>query len=585
MKSDRISAQGIGLALLMAAQTCHAFDTNSLARAIRDLSTSFPARYTRGGEFLKDLGTVKTESEFQALQRRALLANPLLDFDRILVIRRGTKHLGLPQNWQGDCALPRAGYTNDIAVLSISNGVTSRLFCPSNDVFVGDVDLDFDAEKMLFTMSSGQGRWHVFEMKADGSGLRRMTPDEPKVDQYDACYLPDGGIVFNSTAAFTGVPCVGGGTAVANLFRMNADGTGIRRLCFDQEHNWCPTLLEDGRVLYTRWEYTDTPHYFTRLLFTMNPDGTGQSAFYGSNSYWPNSIFFARPIPGEAGKVIGVISGHHGAPRMGELVLFDTARGRDEAAGVVQRFPGFGEKVEPAIKDQLVADSWPKFLHPFPLSGKYFLVPGKRPFYMGKYEVMNAQYRLFDPEHDSGYISKSNKDQTTRGIPVNRDRQPVVRVTWNEAKAFCKWVSKKTGRSFTLPSTDQWEWACRAGHGTPMWYGDEKPDFGKFANLADIQLTHLLVRDSPKWLPVIHSVDDGATVTTEVGSYQPNPWGLYDMHGNAAEWTSSVDPKGKKICRGGSFYDRPYRATATASRAYLPYQPVFDVGFRVIMTE
>jgi hypothetical protein len=99
-------------------------------------------------------------------------------------------------------------------------------------------------------------------------------------------------------------------------------------------------VLNNGRVLYTRWEYSDSPHYFTRLLFHMNPDGTGQMEYYGSNSMWPNSLFYARPIPGHPTKVVAVISGHHGVPRMGELVLFDPAQGRREADGAVQRIPG-----------------------------------------------------------------------------------------------------------------------------------------------------------------------------------------------------------------------------------------------------
>ena len=113
-------------------------------------------------------------------------------------------------------------------------------------------------------------------------------------------------------------------------------------------------MLNNGRVLYTRWEYSDSPHYFTRLLFSMNPDGTNQAAYYGSNSYWPNSMFYARPIPGHPDQGRGAsISGHHGVPRMGELVVFDPARGRYEAQGAVQRIPGFGKAVEPIIRDQL----------------------------------------------------------------------------------------------------------------------------------------------------------------------------------------------------------------------------------------
>ena len=107
----------------------------------------------------------------------------------------------------------------------------------------------------------------------------------------------------------------------------------------------------------------------------MNPDGTDQMEYYGSNSYWPNSIFYARPIPGHPTKVVAVISGHHGVPRMGELVLFDPAKGRLEADGAVQRIPGLRqERSSRSSRDGLVDGSWPKFLHPYPLSDKYFLV-------------------------------------------------------------------------------------------------------------------------------------------------------------------------------------------------------------------
>ena len=214
--------------------------------------------------------------------------------------------------------------------------------------------LDFDADKLLFSMPGKHRRWQVWEVQTDGGGLRQVTPgDEPDVDNYDPCYLPDGRILFTSNRAFHGVPCVGGSNNVANICIMNADGTGIRQLCFDQDQNWCPTVLNDGRVIYTRWEYSDSPHYFTRILFHMNPDGSGQMAHYGSNSYWPNSLFYAKPVPGHPTKLVAVISGHHGVPRMGELILFDPAQGRFEADGVVQRIPGNGQEVKPTIARRL----------------------------------------------------------------------------------------------------------------------------------------------------------------------------------------------------------------------------------------
>jgi hypothetical protein len=172
----------------------------------------------------------------------------------------------------------------------------------------------------LFSSIGTHNHWQVFEIKADGSGLRQVTPaDETDIDSYDPMYLPDGRIIYDSTANFQGVPCVGGSDYVGNLQLMNADGTHIRRLCFDQDNDWCPVMLPSGRVMYLRWEYTDSAHYFSRVLMSMNPDGTGQTEFYGSNSYWPNALFYARPLPGSTTKIVGIISGHHGVPRMGDL--------------------------------------------------------------------------------------------------------------------------------------------------------------------------------------------------------------------------------------------------------------------------
>ncbi|MEW6307052.1 MAG: SUMF1/EgtB/PvdO family nonheme iron enzyme, partial [Verrucomicrobiota bacterium] len=343
-----------------------------------------------------ELRFISEMKRLRDLHREALLAHPLLNFDQLLLVRRNAAQLGLPANWQGNASLPRRGFDNEIALLDLRalkaramvSGDAAQeeelavrmttLYKPDEDYFVGDVDLHFEAGRLLFSSIGTQERWQVLEVGVDGSERRQVTPgDQPDVDNYDACYLPDGGILFTSTASLVGVPCVDGSDPVANLFRLEPDGHTIRQLCFDQDHNWSPTLMPDGRVLYQRWEYADTPHSQTRLLFQMNPDGSGQTEFYGSNSYWPNAMFYARPVPDHASRVVAIVSGHHGVPRMGELVLFDVQYGRQEATGVIQRIPGYGRKVEPIIRDQLVDDSWPKFLHPFPLSDRLFLVSAK----------------------------------------------------------------------------------------------------------------------------------------------------------------------------------------------------------------
>ena len=254
-------------------------------------------------------------------------------------------------------------------------GTVREIFTPPNGAFIGDVDLHWDADRLLFSSIGTSNAWHVFELRLADASVRQVSRDnDPSVNHYDACYLPDGRIMLTCTALKYAVPCVNGASPVANLFRMNADGSDMELLASDQEHSWCPTVLPDGRVLYQRWEYADLPHSNSRMLFTCNPDGTNQRALYGSNSFWPNSIFFAKPIPGQPMHLLGVVSGHHGHARKGELVLFDVSRGTQEAEGAVQRIPGYGKTVDAVVKDQLANGSWPLCLHPFPLDDTTFLV-------------------------------------------------------------------------------------------------------------------------------------------------------------------------------------------------------------------
>ncbi|MBL7044602.1 MAG: SUMF1/EgtB/PvdO family nonheme iron enzyme [Pirellulaceae bacterium] len=1058
----------------------------SLRLAVEDLIQTHGSAYAGGPQYLERIAqfeqTVRDAREggdsvdfqrfyeavkqFEVMRAEALLANPLLDFDRLLVVKRkdarayspmpsfaippfssGPSHLlnGLPLNYQGNGVLRQIPIDNEIAVLSPlrPEGELTTLYRPEKSVFAGDVTLHFDADRLLFSSIGSHDRFQIFEVGVDGNNLRQVTRgEEHDVDNYDSCYLADDRILFGSSACFQSVPCERRHDEVANFCVMNGDGSGVRRLCFDQDHNFYPSMLSDGRVLYTRWEYTDISHAFSARMFTMNPDGTEQRAYYASSSYWPNRIFYAKPIPDHPTKFVGVITGHHGTARAGEVVLFDVARGRRLAEGAVQRIPGWGKKVEAILEDNLVDDSWPKFLHPYPLSDKYFLVscqptsqspwgvylvdvfdnmillhedegwllfepvplrktprprvipdridpdtreatvylsdvyageglkgiprgtvkklrlftyhfnyfgtsgiedyvgmdgpwdvrrvlgtvpvtedgsayfvvpantpiavqpldsegkalqlmrswftamPGEavacvgchervnsapperrplalagapsrierwygpvrgfswdrevqpvldqfcvgchdgrpqadggaapdlrhaaprkmphsdalfppsfyalrrfvrspglegspsvlpvadyhadtsplvrmlrkghrnvrldeeawdrlvtwldmnapaygtwleipsvsgklavrecrdrriesqrryggidedpeaipdtppdrvtpvmppevvpanriqvadwpfpaeeakrrqaeagaptemeidlgpgckmqlvlipagnfvlggsaayaderplskatidRPFWIGKFEVTNEQYERFDPEQQSGlepmlWLKWSWEDY----VSLDQPRQPVCRVSWNEATAFCHWLSQQTGRTFALPSESQWEWACRAGTDTPLNFGPRHADSASFANLADASLHNFT--EWPRTTPfsrlelvrqfhAVDPVDDKQRVSAEAGSYLHNRWGLHDMHGNVSEWTSSAylpypfrgddprhtDPDTRRVVRGGSWYDRADLARSGCRTSYWPWQRIFDVGFRVL---
>ncbi|MEK7992456.1 MAG: formylglycine-generating enzyme family protein, partial [Planctomycetota bacterium] len=332
------------------------------------------------------------------MKREALSSNPLLNFDRLLLIKRKPlddprrsvgdqdndkgvgRFLGLPQqsSWQLHTMNNTDGWENEISILSPvgPEGKMTTLYVPPDGRLVSEMDLHFDAEKLMFSMPDSRKHWQIYELGTDGANLKQLSPqDQRDVHNFDSCYLPNGRIAFISTAPFQGVPC-NAGVNVGMSYIMDGDGGNIRQVCFEQDHNFCPTAMNDGRILYLRWEYTDIPHVWARFLFTMNPDGTSQREFYGSGGYWPNAIFWARPIPDHPTKVVGIVTGHH-VGRVGELVVFDPALGRISNQGVVQRIPGYGKPVEPLIEDKLTLDTWPKFLHPWPLSEKYFIVACK----------------------------------------------------------------------------------------------------------------------------------------------------------------------------------------------------------------
>jgi formylglycine-generating enzyme required for sulfatase activity len=873
--------------------------------------------------------------------------------------------------------------------------------------------------------------------------------------------------MFNCNAMKQAVPCTHGVSSVANLFTANSDGSGIRQVCFDQDHDYHPTVLNNGQVMYNRWDYTGPSHVFQREIMVMNPDGTGQRALYGTNTYFPNSLYYAKALPNDNNKIVCVITGYHDPHKSGFLVVIDLSKGYRELEGMVARISGKGDPLKEVIDDGAIQGNWPIFTTPFPLNENYFLVSmldskegewvicladifdnlielksekgyhlfepipvikqktppvipdkvnlhedegtvylhniysgpgldeapkgevkkirvfaynfgfvglagpntigyggpweamrilgtvpieadgsaffkvpantpisvqpldkegkalqlmrswfsvmpgevrscigchedprnvppvtasiaartrpktidewygpargfdferevqpvlnhycvechngtrgsipdfreekyfpnyegkdselqdmermhkdikqafnGKRkytpaydelikyirrvtieddvylltpgPFYtstselvqmlkkghygvqlnqeawdriytwidlngpchgtwgdihkipegaaqkrrkyavayanqkidpefipdtppivfpqtprtikarkgniflkdwpytadiaaekqkksgefektikladgidlqlvkipsghfimgdlngqederplapveithsywMGKFEITNEIYNLFKPEHDSKFFAKRHERDADKGAPLNAPKQPVLNISWIEAKVFCEWLSKKTKINFTLPSEAQWEYACRAGSNTPLSYGEVKDNFSSYANVGDYNFSYGRQYDSQNLAPykkifgfqvtggITHLVLDGAAladkrfddhgfVTVSVGSYKPNLWGLYDMHGNAAEWTlSSYMPYpyndnedernnnvalGEKVVRGGSFYDRPERCRSAFRLSYPVWLKVFNVGFRVV---
>lgn len=989
-------------------------------------------------------------------KKAILLGNPLLEGDKIVATRfklgsnarkSMAPDLGTQaNNWSNQESARRSGFDAEIVELSGLRGdIRMRnIYKPKNSSSIADLKMHWDGDKVMFTMTMPDERWNMHEVKLDGSGFQTLIDDkEADLEFYDGTYLPDGRLIATTNIGYQGVPCVSGSDPVGNMVLYDPQTKDMRRITFDQDANWNPVVMNNGRVMYTRWEYTDLMHYYSRFVMHMNPDGTEQKALYGSGSAFPNSTFDIQPLPGHASAFVGIISGHHGIARSGRLIVFDPMKSRKGAAGMVQEIPYRNRPIVEVIKDEMVNGVWPQFIKPTPLDDKYFLVAAKlneqdlwgiylvdvfdnvtclmkqegegfispivvrktktpqtipdrvnlkdkeatvfiqdiyegeglrgvprgtvkevrlhayeyaylrttsdhnwhgiqsgwdikrqlgtvpveedgsvifkipantpvsiqpidkngaaiqlmrswltgqpgevvscvgchedqnqipvpkrvmasqraphaiktveggirsftfdlevqpvldrtcischdgekafdlrggkkdsngygtsylnlhpyvhrqgpeadmvvlqpyeyhvntselirilkkghgnvnltdkewrtlytwidynapdkgyfnaekitnfscqnidqiarrtelthkygngmgvdwkkeitdyaaylkgqgdiapeapkpsasvkekevkvknwpldqpaieamlkneketrkeivlapnikitfvrvpagqfamgswrgmsdnRPvskakidkgFWMGELEITNEQYNVIFPEHNSRFVDQLWKDHVHFGYPANEPTQPVIRVSYEDAMAYCQELSQKTGLHITLPTEAQWEWACRAGSDTDFWYGSTNTDFGSLENLADKSCNNMAVSgidpqpmgENNGWykyysyLPKEASVDDKAMNQVYPGNYQPNPFGLRSMHGNVAEWTCSdyvpypykekvKESSEYKVVRGGSYIERPKFSTSYARKAYYPHQRVFNVGFRVIIED
>ena len=233
---------------------------------------------------------------------------------------------------------------------------------------IRDPAVSWDGQRVLFAWkkSLDEDDYHLYELQVASGRIRQITSGLGFAD-YEPAYLPNGDIIFASTRCVQTVDCWW--TEVSNLYTCDSNGRFLRRLGFDQVHTVFPQVLSDGRVIYTRWDYNDRGQVFPQPLFVMNPDGTGQTEFYGNDSWFPTTLVHARGIPGTE-KVVAVLCGHH-TTQAGKLAIIDPSRGRHENEGVRLIAP-----IREAEAERIDAygQDGPLFQYPYPLNDHDFLV-------------------------------------------------------------------------------------------------------------------------------------------------------------------------------------------------------------------
>lgn len=366
------------------------FDSKAVDEKLNLLQAAMQGGFE--GIYQEEPQTLARASEALRLKREILLASPDVDVDKFLTVnyRLGERahtamaeNLGLqPNNWSNQTSASRSGFDAqliEVSGLKSGNITHKQIYKPANKgAAVTDLMPHWDGKRLLFSSVDEKRKWQVFEVGVDGTDVKQVTRvPEPDVEFFDAAYLPDGRIVAVSNLGYHGVPCVNGGAEVGNMVIYNPADGNLRRITFDQDANWNPTILPNGKIMYTRWEYTDLTHYFSRIVMHMNPDGTEQKSLYGSGSMFPNSIFDMKPLPTNSNRFVGIISGHHGVVRSGRLIIFDPSKSRKEEKGMLQELPFSTRPIIPEIKDELVNDVWPQFVKPYPLSDETYLVTAK----------------------------------------------------------------------------------------------------------------------------------------------------------------------------------------------------------------
>jgi formylglycine-generating enzyme required for sulfatase activity len=229
-------------------------------------------------------------------------------------------------------------------------------------------------------------------------------------------------------------------------------------------------------------------------------------------------------------------------------------------------------------------------------------------FYMGQGEVTVGQFRRFLEE--AGYRTDAEKEGWSSAWDGSKwdnvngtswknpgfsqsENHPVVCISWNDAKSFCEWLSRKEGKIYMLPTEAQWEYACRAGTQTTYCWGNSPDDGSGWCNVADLTAKE-------KWSAwTVFNWRDGYVFTAPVGSFRQNAFGLYDMHGNGWEWcqdwydgnyysnSPEVDPKGPdtgsaRVLRGGSWGYYPWHCRSAGRDRYAPDDRCNCSGFRVV---
>jgi len=327
----------------------------------------------------------------RAVKRRIMLQNPAVNFTQVLFVDNpypaGAEWPHQARHRNGMMALSGGRL---LVLDGLHPGGQVRKLAPHPQVGTRRVgtppgsfwrpDLSFDGRKVLFCYKPhDEQSFHLYQINIDGSGLRQLTFGD--YDDIDPIYLPDGHILFCTTRGNTYVRCMPYTYAYV-LARCDADGKNVYLVSQNNEPDWCPSLLNDGRVIYSRWEYHDKALWRIMSLWAMNPDGTGVATFWGNQSVWPDHLAEPRAIPGSHRVMFTGVAHHDWFA--GSVGILDPKKGRNFPHGLSKvtcdvPWPECGTPpLDPHEADDYhPSGNYAGYKTPYPLSEEDFLVSAR----------------------------------------------------------------------------------------------------------------------------------------------------------------------------------------------------------------
>ncbi len=439
-----LAKQEIGWARELAARIAKIKGAPDLSKALADLA-AVEKKYAS----VKESPDTARAFYFavRKVKRTITFKNPLIDFDKIVLIDNpfpNGKRGDATNEWRHE-ARHRNGYMAVMGGRLLVVGLN-----PDDEVksLFGDrvgsfwrPDVHFNGKKIVVSFQPfGHKSFHLYEVDSEGKNVKQLTFGD--YDDLDPVYTPDNHITFCSSRAHTYVRCMPMTHAFA-VARCDADGKNIYVVSRNGEAEYMPSVLNDGRVIYTRWEYTEKALWRIQSLWTMNPDGTNVQTFWGNQSRWPDVLTEARAIPGSK-RVMFTGLGHHDWFN-GALGIIDPAKGLNYPNGLTKVTPevrwtevGDGPAEKTESKTYHSCKAFRAYKTPYPLSEEDFLcsaiVSGGRSgkFQLYMMDIHGNRELIYKGKHNAYYAMPLKARTAPPAIP---DRVKWPKIGANEKVA------------------------------------------------------------------------------------------------------------------------------------------------------